>query len=585
MNARRSDGKNQPRRRRATRKPDTDPGPLSSSAQQSDVAARVLAAQIPKRLRLLVLVMMTLQAVGLVIEVMGMMMFDFAASCSGPNILTNALLLGFSGALLYKLKHRDYSADTLVKKGLIYQVAICFGVALSEQAVHAHGQWKVAGISMVCIILLVFPLFLPTSPRKTAIASFAGAAMPVIAGLIYTFSTQQSTVETSFSWYYAMNFVVAGMAVLPATIMQQIGRDMDAAKRLGSYQLEEKLGAGGMGEVWRASHQLLRRPAAIKLIRPEALGAGDENTANTLLRRFEREAQATANLHSPHSIMLYDFGITEQGSFYYVMEYLQGFSLEDLVERFGPVPPERAVHLLMQACHALSDAHQSGLIHRDIKPANIFVCRYGHTLDFVKVLDFGLVKSFDSTAMGSSDQPFDPASLTGADVTAGTPAYMAPEMALAPETVDPRADIYALGCVAFWLLTGRHVFHGPTPLKVLMDHINTPAPSPAELMELHLPKSLEDLVLRCLSKEAKDRPQSADELCDALEAIQRELEAEVVSECGERGWGRGRQRMWWLKHAPGNLGNLPMPKGKRGEHCTDLAVCRKQLEMLETMDS
>ena len=559
-----------------------DSQPTLDRTQQSNVAARVLSAQIPKRLKLLVMVMMAWASIGLLVDILGTLFFEFSMVCSGPNIITNGLLLGFSTALLLKIRYGDYTSEQLISKGLVYEVAICFGIALNEQAIHIHGDWDVAGISAICIVLLLFPLFLPTSPRKTAIASFAGATAPIVAALIYSLSADTAS-HTQLTAYYVVNFIVAGLTVLPATIMQQIGRDMDAAQRLGSYQLEEKLGAGGMGEVWRASHQLLRRPAAIKLIRPEALGAADEGAANTLLRRFEREAQATANLHSPHSIMLYDFGITEQGSFYYVMEYLQGFSLEDLVERFGPVPPERAVHLLIQACDALSDAHQSGLIHRDIKPANIFVCRYGHTLDFVKVLDFGLVKSFDSTA-ATSDQPFDPASLTGADVTAGTPAYMAPEMALAPETVDPRADIYALGCVAFWLLTGRHVFSGPTPLKVLMDHINTPPPSPAALMEMDLPPALESLVLRCLSKEARDRPQSADELRDALEAIKRDLETTVISECGEPGWGRGRRRLWWLKHAPDQLGNMPA-YGKYNKDCKEqLAICRKKMEMLDTQD-
>src|SRR5262249_9264842 len=230
--------------------------------------------------------------------------------------------------------------------------------------------------------------------------------------------------------------------------------------------LEELLGRGGMGEVWRANHRLLARSAAIKLIRPESFGSDGRE----LVRRFEREAKATAALRSPHTVDIYDFGTTEDGTFYYVMELLEGFDLETLVTRFGSVPAERAVEGLTQACHSLGHAHQGGPIHRDVKPANIYVCRYGLDWDFVKVLDFGLVKNVQY-----ADKAGRP--LTVAGVIAGTPGYMAPEMGLGNPDVDWRADIYALGCVGYWLGTRQPGFDsGPAPVQIVIDPLHKSPP-------------------------------------------------------------------------------------------------------------
>ena len=217
----------------------------------------------------------------------------------------------------------------------------------------------------------------------------------------------------------------------------------------------ERIGAGGMGEVWRAQHRLLARPAAIKLIRSSMLGES-QRAREALVRRFEREARETAALGSTHTIDVYDFGVTEEGDFYYVMELLEGLSLERLVQEFGAVDPGRTVYLLRQVCHSLGEAHARGLVHRDVKPANIMVCRLGPDDDFVKVLDFGLVKH---TAAG---QTVTMLSMEGTVV--GTPGYMAPEIALGRADVDGRTDIYSLGCVAYYMLTGQPVFSGDTPV-------------------------------------------------------------------------------------------------------------------------
>jgi serine/threonine-protein kinase len=284
-----------------------------------------------------------------------------------------------------------------------------------------------------------------------------------------------------------------------------------------------------MGEVWRAEHHLLARPAAIKLIRATA----SERQAEELRARFELEAQAIASLRSPHTIQLYDFGVTDEGSFYYVMELLDGFDLQTFVQRFGPLPIDRALHVLAQVCHSLGEAHAQGLIHRDIKPANVFVCRYGREVDFVKVLDFGLVKPL------SDDQGTTRVDLTAAHVARGTPAFMAPEQAIGDRPVDTRADLYALGCLAYWLVTGQTVFAGHTAIDTLVKHAHTPPSAPSQRTELPIPVGFDDLVLACLAKDPAARPQTADAVAERLTAIGAGL-----------AWTQARAQAWWERHAP-----------------------------------
>ncbi len=234
--------------------------------------------------------------------------------------------------------------------------------------------------------------------------------------------------------------------------------------RLGSYEVLSLLGAGGMGQVWRAKHLMLDRPAAVKLIRPESLGPEAGVQAETLLRRFEREAKATSALRSPHTVQIYDFGTTEDGTFYYAMELLEGRDLKSLVEQHGPLPAERVIYILRQVCESLAEAHRNGLIHRDIKPANIFLAEVAFKYDFVKVLDFGLVKQTPGTGWKGSR-------LTIEGAVAGTPAFMAPELIKGSSKIDERVDIYSLGCVAYGLLTGQLVFEGNTPLQIIAAHL------------------------------------------------------------------------------------------------------------------
>jgi serine/threonine-protein kinase len=256
-----------------------------------------------------------------------------------------------------------------------------------------------------------------------------------------------------------------------------------------------------MGVVYRAEHEMLRRPTAIKLLAPHA--AGEQN-----LRRFEREAQLTARLANPHTVSVYDFGRTPEGAFYYVMEYLDGIDLERLVRGEGPLPPGRVVHILRQVCEALAEAHGVGLVHRDIKPANIVLSEMGGISDFAKVLDFGLVKD----VKGSDDLR-----LTREDVFAGTPQYLAPETIENGLSSDPRSDLYAVGAVAYYLLTATPVFDGRL-VEVIQSHLQRAPEPPSARLGRRLPAKLEKVVLDCLEKDPLRRPESAHDLMDRLDA-------------------------------------------------------------------
>jgi serine/threonine-protein kinase len=315
-------------------------------------------------------------------------------------------------------------------------------------------------------------------------------------------------------------------------VVYALGAEVSRARELGSYRLVERLGEGGMGEVWRAQHRLLARPAAIKLIRPLLDGDGRSGVSEDAQRRFEREAQVIARLRSPHTVDLFDFGIAADGGFYYVMELLEGLDAETLVRRTGPIPAARAIYLLRQVCHSLSEAESCGLVHRDIKPANIFLCRYGEEYDFVKVLDFGIVKPTQDTEETGL-------ALTREMSIHGTPAYIAPEQALGDANLDGRADIYATGCVAYWLITGQLVFDAPTPMALLLHHTQTPPVPPSARTELPIPEALDGLILSCLAKDRALRPQSARELSRRLAAIE-----------GANAWTEDLARDWWGRHWP-----------------------------------
>jgi serine/threonine-protein kinase len=418
------------------------------------------------------------------------------------------------------------SVRRLLALRLVYQVVLGFFMAVDfHSAAVAPSAGGLRGWTPVAVWIIVFPLMNSAATRRTVVATLATAAMDPL-GLWVSGAARGSWSELGSAFLPTLLATV--IAPIAARIVYGLTVEVGRARRLGSYRLVEKLGEGGMGEVWRARHRMLARSAAIKLIRTSFLG--DATRVVETLKRFEREARATAALRSPHTIVVYDFGRAD-GLFYYVMELLEGFSLQTLVDRFGPVPPERAVRLLRQACHSLAEAHAAGLVHRDIKPANLFVCRLGLDVDFVKVLDFGLVKVPAESAMGAE-------ALTGEFGFAGTPGYMAPEAAVGAE-VDRRADIYALGCVGYWLLTGRRVFESGNPMQVVVDHVRTPAVPPSQRGALFVPPGLEQIILRCLEKDPARRPATAVELSHDLAA----LDIESL-------WTEARARAWWNEHPP-----------------------------------
>jgi len=308
--------------------------------------------------------------------------------------------------------------------------------------------------------------------------------------------------------------VLAGVVAFMSVVLASHLRGQPAAsavpRRVGPYALLSRIGQGGMGEVWLGRHVWLGRAAAVKLIRPELLSA-EPHDRDVTLRRFAREAQATAALRSPHTVRVYDVGISRDGAVYYAMELLDGQTLDQLVRQHGPLDAFRAIALLRQVCASLAEAHDRGLVHCDIKPSNILLCHGAQEPGLVKVLDFGLVRR--------APGPDHTTRLTQQGKTAGTPAFMAPEVALSLPSVDARSDIYALGCVAYWLLTGRQVFEAATPIATALAHVTQAVTPPSVHTRLRIPNSLEELVMACLSKSAEDRPQTAVEVARRLELI------------------------------------------------------------------
>jgi serine/threonine-protein kinase len=385
-------------------------------------------------------------------------------------------------------------------------------------------------LSWITILILVYAMIAPATPRRILYASLIAATMDPLAVWIAHLRGLPVPSPLSTVLMFFPNYVCAALAVVPSQVLHRLGRQIRKARDMGSYQLVERLGQGGMGEVWRAQHRLLARNAAIKLVRPELLGASTAADSRTMLRRFEREAQATAALSSPHTIRVFDFGVTDDGTFYYVMELLTGRDLDSLVREFGPLPANRVLYLLRQVCHSLADAHARGLVHRDIKPANIYACRMGLEYDFVKVLDFGLVKFNDKALV--------PDTLTTAShTTTGTPAFMAPEMILGNGDIDRRADVYALGCVVYYLLTGELVFEADTPMKMFLQHVQTPPIPPSQRTELPVPRELDDLVMACLEKDPAQRPQDAAALLKMVRNLRMGQD-----------WDSDRAQDWWEKH-------------------------------------
>lgn len=445
------------------------------------------------------------------------------------NVIIEALSIVASGLMLLYVRISRHPAQTKVDAALVYYVLNAGAVALLNNWTNRPVVAMSGLLSWNTVVILVAAMIIPASPGRMLVASLIAASTDPLS--VWFSHLRGASVPSPLDTFvlFMPNYACAVVAVLPSWALRQIGRTLKQAQDMGSYQLEELLGRGGMGEVWRATHRLLARNAAVKLVRPELMGAVTVAEAETMIRRFRREAQATANLNSPHTIRLYDFGFTEDRTFYYVMELLSGRDLDALVRTAGPLPAERVVYLLRQICHSLAEAHAQGLVHRDITPANIYVCRMGLDYDFIKVLDFGLVSYSDARSAGRS-------LITARHTTSGTPAFMAPEV-IVEGAVDARADIYALGCVAYYLLTGELVFSAETPMKMFVEHLNSLPVPPSQRSELPIPRELEALVLACLEKEPAHRPQSIDELLRRLDRVSMPAT-----------WTNAAARTWWERN-------------------------------------
>ncbi len=435
-----------------------------------------------------------------------------------------------SAAVYLAVRSRRLGNARVRDLGMVYEVLLCLNISVGSVWVSWLETGHLPPLTWTAVLIVLFPLVIPSRPRRTLITALAGAATAPL-GLGILAAMHAIPVRPGDYIDVAVRpLMCVALAYFGSRVIYGISMDVARAREMGSYHLESLLGRGGMGEVWRASHRLLARPAAIKLIRVDWLVNSQPGNRKIILERFEREAQATAAMRSPHTVQLYDYGVTEQGFFYYAMELLDGLDLQALVERHGPLPPERTIHLLAQVCHSLAEAHGKDLIHRDIKPANVYVCRYGREFDFVKLLDFGLV---ESRAGADATETMD-----GTTVAVGTLGYMSPEQVLG-SSLDARADLYSVGCLAYWLLTGRKVFDGENPNRILLQHVQAAPGPPSQWAFGAIPPGLDAIVLACLEKDPDRRPQSADAL------------AQQLMQCTPTDvWSPERAAAWWKAHVP-----------------------------------
>jgi serine/threonine-protein kinase len=425
-------------------------------------------------------------------------------------------------ALFWFARNNTRRPQFILDLALVYEVLTALSVGILDYA----EQGPTEGVSWIAVIILLFAPIVPSTPGKTLAAALAAASMGPVGALVWRTLGAEPVRLEQILLLSIPNYLCAGMAPVVAHLITRLGREVREAREIGSYILGEQIGRGGMGEVWQATHRLLVRPAAIKLIKSDALGADRPEQTEIMMQRFRREARAAAALHSPHTIQLYDFGVSRDGTFYYVMELLDGLDLQRLVSQYGPLSAARTIHILRQVCEALGEAHDRGLVHCDIKPANIQICRRGRDYDYVKVLDFGLVKRL--TSIDGGELP-----LTAPDLVAGTPAYLSPETA-SGDPVDGRSDLYSLGCVAFWMLTGRQVFEAENVMQMIARHLQSAPMPPSRYSKEPIPGQLDAIVLACLAKQPADRPASAWVLADRL------VECELA-----KPWTREDAHRWW----------------------------------------
>ncbi|HEX9165240.1 MAG TPA: serine/threonine-protein kinase [Gemmatimonadales bacterium] len=427
-----------------------------------------------------------------------------------PGNLFALIGLGLSLALAGYASVRGVPPSRVLWLAVAHQVVTAALLALiNNWAPYTPG----ISLSTLVLILPIYPAIAPIPFRWLAVAAFLSACMDP---LTWAFAGWRGTAieRTAFIHVadFAATYVAAAISLLPATIIRRLGHQVQEARSVGAYTLGRLLGKGGMGEVYEATHRLLARKAAVKLVTHQQ--DEDHATNERAMERFRREAAVAAALTSPHTIELYDFGLRADGQYYYVMELLEGMDLQDMVDRYGPLPSARVAHFLHQAAKSLAEAHEFGMVHRDIKPSNLFVSRRGLELDFIKVLDFGIVK------LGADRPPVqDELKLTMVEAPIGTPAFMPPEGVEGAGHLSAASDIYSLGCTAFWMLTGELPFRAGNLMQMLYKHVNEAPRKPSAVHGTPIPEALDELVLRCLSKSPAARPADGKALLGEIEPI------------------------------------------------------------------
>ncbi len=446
------------------------------------------------------------------------------------------LALAFA-SLPYLLRRVELGLTRLAAVDIASTVAqgVAIGVMVLYSVPNVRFRPEFTLILALTYVLTARAAVVPSTASRTLMISLMASA-PVCAAvyqmhqiadelgmsLRHHYPDDRSTPATFFVWACVFSGLSCALATFISWIIFGLQREVATARQLGQYVLEQRIGAGGMGVVYRARHALLRRPTAVKLLPPERAGA-------LALARFEREVQATSQLSHPNIVSIYDYGRTPEGIFYYAMEYLEGIDLDQLVRRDGPQPPGRVAGIMRCVALALAEAHAHGLVHRDVKPSNVVLSRSALGGDVIKVLDFGLVRQIE---------PSD-ANLTGQQQFVGTPHYMAPEQIMSPGVIDPRSDLYALGAVGYFLLTGRTLFDGETPVEICGHHLHTRPQAPSEVLASAVPAPLEQLILECLQKDAARRPPSAVAVAALLDTA-----------ANDASWLPEAAGRWWDERGP-----------------------------------
>ena len=411
----------------------------------------------------------------------------------------------------------------IVILGLTYIIIGAAAMSVGEVVIEHNDDRARTGITGICIWIIIFPVFIPARPLHTFItATTAASLLPISYFIGQLFDLKTVSAGTLVDWFVPGYFCAALATVMSHQIShwsRALAEAQHEAEELGSYKLIEQLTEGGMGTIWKAQHKFLSQFVAVKFIRMK----DGEEQADVDYYQFYQEADAIARLSSPYTISILDYGVSKNGSLYYTMEYINGFDLERLIGSYGPLSIDRCIHILFQICESLSEAHANGLIHRDIKPANIMVSMMGDTPDHVKVLDFGLVENvnFDSALP-----------------QAGTPGYMAPEIITGSAGASARSDIYAVACVAHWLLTAQELFSGANNEKILAAHLRK-KPQSVSGIRPDCPEELSSMLTRCLAKNPEDRPSNISYLLKMLYDLQ-----------ALYSWDRLSARTWWLGSQP-----------------------------------